>query len=131
MFCKNCGRQLDEGESYCPSCGAMTASEPSALYDASTEAAQDQLRNEMADDAFKWGIVSLVCSLLGLLGFIFSFIARSKAFAYRKTFGVLEGRAKTGHILGRIGFAIGLCYLAFLTLFAAAMVYMGICGAFV
>ena len=131
MFCKNCGRQLDEGESYCPSCGAMTASEPSALYDASTEAAQDQLRNEMADDAFKWGIVSLVCSLLGLLGFIFSFIARSKALAYRKTFGILEGRAKTGHILGRISFAIGLCYLAFLTLFAAAMVYMGICGAFV
>ena len=84
----------------------------------------------MADDAFKWGIVSLVCSLLGLLGFIFSFIARSKAFAYRKTFGVLEGRAKTGHILGRIGFGLGLCYLAFLTLFAAAMVYMGICGEF-
>ena len=131
MFCKNCDRQLDKGESYCPSCGAMTASEPSALYDTSTEAAQDQLRNEMADDAFKWGIMSLVCSLLGLLGFIFSFIARSKAFAYRKTFGVLEGRAKTGHILGRIGFAIGLCHLAFLTLFAAAMVYMGICGAFV
>ncbi len=131
MFCKNCGRQLDEGESYCPSCGAMTASGPSALYDTSTEAARDQLKNEMADDAFKWGIVSLVCSLLGLLGFIFSFIARSKAFAYRKTFGVLEGRAKTGHIFGRIGFGIGLCYLAFLTLIAAAMVYMGICGAFV
>ena len=131
MFCKNCGRRLEGGETHCPSCGVMTASEPSALYDTSTEAAQDQLRNEMADDAFKWGIMSLVCSLLGLLGFIFSFIARSKAFAYRKTFGVLEGRAKTGHILGRIGFAIGLCYLVFLMLLAAVMVYMGICGEFV
>ena len=131
MFCTKCGRELDEGESYCPSCRAMTASEPSALHDISTEAAKDQLKNEMADDAFKWGIVSLVCSLLGLLGFIFSFIARSKAFAYRKTFGVLEGRAKTGHILGRIGFAIGLCYLVFLMLLAAVMVYMGICGEFV
>ena len=85
----------------------------------------------MAEDAFKWGIMSLVCSLLGLLGFIFSFIARSKALAYRKTFGVLEGRAKTGHILGRIGFGLGLCYLVFLMLLAAVMVYMGICGAFV
>ena len=131
MFCTKCGRELSDTETYCPSCGAMTTSEPSALYDTSTEAAQDQLRNEMADDAFKWGIVSLVCSLLGLLGFIFSFIARSKAFAYRKTFGVLEGRAKTGHILGRIGFAIGLCYLVFLMLLAAVMVYMGICGEFV
>ncbi|MBP3570803.1 MAG: zinc ribbon domain-containing protein [Clostridia bacterium] len=130
MFCTKCGRELSDTETYCPYCGAMTASEPSALHDISTEAAKDQLKNEMADDAFKWGIVSLVGSLLGLLGFIFSFIARSKAFAYRKTFGVLEGRAKTGHILGRIGFAIGLCYLAFMTLFAAAMVYMGICGEF-
>ena len=75
MFCTKCGRELADTETYCPSCGAMTASEPSALHDISTEAAQDQLRNEMADDAFKWGIVSLVCSLLGLLGFIFSFIA--------------------------------------------------------
>ena len=131
MFCTKCGRELADTETYCPNCGVMTASDSSALHDISTEAAKDQLKNEMADDAFKWGIVSLVCSLLGLLGFIFSFIARSKAFAYRKTFGVLEGRAKTGHILGRIGFAIGLCYLAFLTLFAAAMVYMGICGEFI
>ena len=131
MFCKNCGWQLEGSESYCPSCGAMTASEPSALYDTSTEAARDQLMNEMADDAFKWGIMSLVCSLLGLLGFIFSFIARSKALAYRKTFGILEGRAKTGHIFGRIGLAIGLCYLVFLMLLAAVMVYMGICGEFI
>ena len=131
MFCTKCGRQLDEGESYCPSCGGMTASDSSALHDISTEAAKDQLKNEMADDAFKWGIVSLVCSLLGLLGFIFSFIARSKALAYRKTFGILEGRAKTGHILGRIGFGIGLCYLVFLMLLAAVMVYMGICGEFI
>ena len=109
----------------------MTASDSSALHDISTEAAKDQLKNEMADDAFKWGIVSLVCSLLGLLGFIFSFIARSKALAYRKTFGSLEGRAKTGHILGRIGFGIGLCYLVFLMLLAAVMVYMGICGEFI
>jgi hypothetical protein len=123
MFCKNCGRQLDEGESYCPSCGAMTASEPSALYDASTEAAQDQLRNEMADDAFKWGIVSLVCSLPGLLGFIFSFIARNKALAYRKTFGVLEGRARAGRILGRIGFGPGLGLTIFFAVYFLIVIF--------
>ena len=128
MFCTKCGRQLDEGESYCPSCGAMTASEPSALYDTSTEAAQDQLRNEMADDAFIWGIMSLVCSLLGLLGFIFSFIARSKAFAYRKTFGVLEGKARVGRILGKVGFGVGLgmtIYMGLALLVSIAVGFMG------
>ncbi len=131
MFCGNCGRELEDGGNYCPICGVATASEPSALRDIRTEAANDPLKNEMADAAFLWGIMSLVCSLLGLLGFVFSFIARSKALAYRRTFGVLEGRAKTGRILGRISFGLGLCYLAFLTLIAVAMVYMGICGEFI
>ena len=31
---------------------------------------------------------------MSLLGFIFSFIAKSKALAYRQTYGMLEGKAK-------------------------------------
>ena len=107
MFCKNCGRQLDEGESYCPICGTVNSPEaPVSPDNPFYGEPDDQLKNDMAGKTLTWGILSLA-------------------------FGVLEGRAKTGQILGRIGFAIGLCYLAFMTLFAAAMVYMGICGAFV
>ena len=89
MFCKNCGRQLDEGESYCPVCGTLNNGEAPAgttalEYDFNAaDSANEQLKNQMAGQALKWGIMSLAFSASGclsLLGFIFSFIAKSKAY---------------------------------------------------
>ena len=118
MFCKNCGRQLDEGENICPACGTMNASETTATPTAGIEyavndvaAVNERLKDEMAGEALKWGIISLAFAASGclsLLGFIFSFIAKSKALAYEQAFGVLEGRAKVGRILGKVGFGVGL-----------------------
>ena len=126
MFCKNCGRQLDEGENICPACGTVNASETTATPNAGIEYAVDavdlaneRLKDEMAGAALKWGIISLAFSASGclsLLGFIFSFIAKSRALAYQNVFGVLEGKAKAGRILGKIGFGLGLgmtIYMAF------------------
>ena len=126
MFCKNCGRQLDEGENICPACGTVNASETTATPNAGIEYAVDavdlaneRLKDEMAGAALKWGIISLAFAASGclsLLGFIFSFIAKGKALAYQNVFGVLEGRAKAGRILGKIGFGVGLgmtIYMAF------------------
>ena len=126
MFCKNCGRQLDEGENICPACGTVNASENTATPNAGIEYAVDavdlaneRLKDEMAGAALKWGIISLAFSASGclsLLGFIFSFIAKSRALAYRNVFGVLEGKAKVGRILGKVGFGLGLgmtIYMAF------------------
>lgn len=116
MFCKNCGRQLDENENVCPVCGTVNGGETAATstleygYDAVTEA-NEQLKNGMAGQALTWGILSLAFSASGclsLLGFIFSFIAKSKALAYEQTFGVLEGKARVGRILGKVGFGVGL-----------------------
>jgi hypothetical protein len=126
MFCKNCGRQLDEGENICPACGTVNASETTATPNAGIEYAVDdvsavneRLKDQMAGEALKWGIISLAFSASGclsLLGFIFSFIAKGKALAYQNVFGVLEGRAKAGRILSKIGFGLGLgmtIYMAF------------------
>lgn len=126
MFCKNCGRQLDEGENICPACGTVNASETTATPNAGIEYAVDdvtavneRLKDQMAGEALKWGIISLAFSAsvcLSLLGFIFSFIAKGKALAYQNVFGALEGRAKAGRILGKIGFGVGLgmtIYMAF------------------
>ena len=117
MFCKNCGRQLDENENVCPVCGTVNGGETAATastleygYNAVNEA-NEQLKNGMAGQALTWGILSLAFSASGclsLLGFIFSFIAKSKALAYEQTFGVLEGKAKVGRILGKVGFGLGL-----------------------
>ena len=126
MFCKNCGRQLDEGENICPACGTVNASETTATPNAGIEYAVDdvsavneRLKDQMAGEALKWGIISLAFAASGclsLLGFIFSFIAKGKALAYQNVFGVLEGRAKAGRILSKIGFGLGLgmtIYMAF------------------
>ena len=117
MFCKNCGRQLDEGENVCPVCGTVNGGETAATaptleygYNAVNEA-NEQMKSEMGGQALKWGILSLAFSASGclsLLGFIFSFIAKSKALAYEQTFGVLEGKARVGRILGKVGFGLGL-----------------------
>ncbi len=118
MFCKNCGRQLDEGENLCPACGTLNSAEASANANTGIEyglgavdIANEQMKNQMAGQALKWGIISLAFSCSGclsLLGFIFSFIAKSRALAYERTFGVLEGKARVGRILGKVGFGVGL-----------------------
>ena len=123
MFCKNCGRQLDEGENLCPACGTMNNTETPAAtmqYDLSaTNTVNERLKDEMAGQAFKWGLMSLIFAATGclsLLGFIFSFIAKGKASSYETVFGEISGRAKAGRILGKIGFGLGLgmtIYIAF------------------
>ena len=130
MFCKNCGRQLDENENVCPVCGTVNGGETAATstleygYDAVTEA-NEQLKNGMAGQALTWGILSLAFSASGclsLLGFIFSFIAKSKALAYEQTFGVLEGKARVGRILGKVGFGVGLG----MTIYMGFAVFVGV-----
>jgi hypothetical protein len=137
MFCKNCGRQLDEGETLCPACGTVNATEATATAATAEygyDTVNEQLKDEMAGTALKWGIISLAFAASGclsLLGFIFSFIAKSKALAYEQAFGVLEGRAKVGRILGKVGFGVGLGYSIFFALYfvlivALTMAEMGV-----
>ena len=132
MFCTKCGRQLDEGENICPACGTVNASETTATPNAGIEYAVDdvsavneRLKDQMAGEALKWGIISLAFAASGclsLLGFIFSFIAKGKALAYQNVFGVLEGRAKAGRILSKIGFGVGLGYSIFFAIYFVAIV---------
>ena len=133
MFCKNCGRQLDEGENICPACGTVNASETTATPNAGIEYAVDdvsavneRLKDQMAGEALKWGIISLAFSASGclsLLGFIFSFTAKRKSAEFLNYFGVLEGRARVGHILGRVGFGVGLGYTIFFVIYFAIIIF--------
>ena len=130
MFCKNCGRQLDENENVCPVCGTVNATEATATESVSYEysavdTANQLLKDEMAGQTLKWGILSLAFAASGclsLLGFIFSFIAKSKALAYEQTFGVPEGKARVGRILGKVGFGVGLG----MTIYMAFAVFVGV-----
>lgn len=131
MFCKNCGRQLGEGETLCPVCGTLNGGEtaaPTAAIEYSMPDGNQALRSSMGGQALTWGILSLAfaCSgCLSLLGFIFSFIAKSKALSYERAFGVLEGRAKVGRILGKVGFGVGLG----MTIYVAVVFVIAFLGA--
>ena len=127
MFCRNCGRQLDEGESYCPICGTVNSFNASLHPDASFYGEPDDgLKNDMAGKTLTWGILSLafgISGCLSLLGFIFSFTARKKAREYARLFGQLEGRAQVGNILSWVGFGTGLGYSIFFTLYFAIIIF--------
>ena len=137
MFCKNCGRQLDEGENVCPVCGTVNGGETAAAstleygYDTVNET-NEQMKSEMAGQALKWGILSLAFSasgFLSLLGFIFSFIAKSKALSYQQTYGMLEGKAKVGRILGKVGFGLGLGLTIYMGFAVLVGVFAGLADA--
>ena len=107
MFCTKCGRELANEETYCPYCGTVFSYPDGTPY----APPDDTVKDQMAGNVLTWGILSLAFSISGclsLLGFIFSFIAKSRALAYRNVFGVLEGKAKVGRILGKVGFGLGL-----------------------
>jgi hypothetical protein len=131
MFCKNCGRQLDGNENFCPVCGTVnggeTAAAPNIEYGYETvDLANEQMKNSRASQALTWGILSLAFSAtfcLSLLGFIFSFTARKKAREYAQLFGQLEGRARVGNILGWVGFGTGLGYSIFFTLYFGIIIF--------
>lgn len=127
MFCKNCGRQLDEGESYCPICGTVNSPEAPLNPDTPFYGEPDEkVKNDMAGKTLTWGILSVafgVSGCLSLLGFIFSFTARKKAREYARLFGQLEGRARVGNILGWVGFGTGLGYSIFFTLYFAIILF--------
>ena len=126
MFCKNCGRQLEEGESYCPICGTVNSPEaPIAPGTPFYGEPDERVKSDMAGKTLTWGILSVafgVSGCLSLLGFIFSFIAKSKALAYEQTFGVLEGKARVGRILGKVGFGVGLG----MTIYMGFAVFVGV-----
>ena len=127
MFCKNCGRQLDEGESYCPICGTVNSPEAAIAPGSPFYGEPDErVKSDMAGKTLTWGILSLafgISGCLSLLGFIFSFTARKKAREYARLFGQLEGRARVGNILSWAGFGTGLGYSIFFTLYFAIIIF--------
>ena len=147
MFCQNCGRQLNDGENFCPACGAMKAAESNAnantdfQYDlgtANTDAqysfgapnsVSEAVKDEMAGQVFKWGLLGLIFAntgCLSLLGMIFSIIAKNQAANFERTFGEIKGRALAGRIMGRIGFGFGLGLTIFFALYIFIFVIVGL-----
>lgn len=130
MYCKNCNNQLTDNPRYCPYCGQEQEAYRSdtsrdfaqdSFSQSSWDRSGDKRREDLANTILTWGVLSLSFTVLGvfsLLGFIFSFFAKSKAKEYIRLFGEIDGRARVGRDLGIAGFIVGLVMIVFQVLSA-------------
>lgn len=118
MYCKHCGTDLEENVKFCPNCGAeQTAEAAEPVAEPVLDNEFEEKKNAMAGSALVWGILGLVFSAsswLAILGIIFSGIAKKKVAEYVAFAGELEGRAKAGSILAKIGMIVGIVTVAIL-----------------
>ena len=138
MYCKNCGNLLSDDAKFCSRCGQaqepakaaepiyQQQTEPQYTYEQpaqtpykETEEAKKK-RSSLASSALTWGILSLafaVSGCIGLLGFIFSFIAKKKVNEYIRLYGAPETRVSVGKGLAKAGFIVGLVMMIFWTVY--------------
>ena len=60
--------------------------------------------------ALVFGILALALSDTGILGIVFGTRAISRSTEYLAAYGVYDGKAKTGRVLGTIGLVRGMIY---------------------
>ncbi len=123
MFCKNCGTQLPDDARFCPNCGSdFQPVTPNSSANTAPQFAQSA-QPAVADNSgsiLTFGILGLAfgCSFwLSLLGIIFGRIAMSKARLYQVSIGPLSGKARTGSILGKVGFILGIVFTSILAFY--------------
>ena len=90
----------------------------------------DRRRHEVAANALKWGILSIVFSGIGytsLLGFIFSLVAKKKCKKYYEQYTVADGRVRTARILSTVAivytFTVGLFIAFYIAIYLIAVIF--------
>lgn len=112
MFCENCGKQIPDGESFCPYCGGGSVPTQAPAQAIVTEKAP----MDYAAVSLVLGIVGLLCSsccmpILNIIGIIFGVKANK-----------FTGR-KAGLILNIIGLILSLLWVIVLWIWFAAVGY--------
>ena len=107
MFCIKCGKQLEEGTSFCPSCGTSQESIATPPVSNSYQPQESASTNTMAIVGFVvsiisllinfWGIIGIAATILSVLGYINSSKNGQKG----------KGLALAGIIIGAISILWG------------------------
>ena len=128
--CEKCGAEVNEGAKFCESCGAPVAAPEETVVPVVAEepAAQEAEvpvntpeQNGAANGALAFSIVGLVLASSGVLGIIFSAIARGKV---KKAVaqGAIGGKIKAAKILSLIGLIASILMTVFWVIFCIVMV---------
>ena len=78
MYCKKCGKQVEDGSSFCPYCGADLREQEVEVVEAESE------KNEVSRGP--WKAFAIVGYFLGIVGFVTSFLIFGMEFS---VFGIV------------------------------------------
>lgn len=67
MYCKKCGKQVEDGSSFCPYCGADLKEQEVEVVEANVESEKPQ------ESRGPWKVFAIVGYVLGIVGFVTSF----------------------------------------------------------
>lgn len=143
MVCKQCGNEVAPNEKFCGVCGAPTdavADQPQYAQPAQPAQPQygqpmqpqynaaapidDPAERALSKSCLTFGILAIafgVSFYLSFLGIVFGAITKSKTSLYMASYP-LTGRAKTGRILGNIGFIFGIILTVFFVIWLIVVI---------
>lgn len=112
MFCKQCGKEMEDGVAFCPNCGA---SQRAATLPASTPTQhggshqpENSSYNTMAVVGFVVALISLFLNFWGIVGITATIFSIHGYMGCKKTGQKGHGLALTGIIIGAISIAFGI-----------------------
>ncbi len=122
MICKNCGTEANNGETFCPVCGAKLADETTGKVENPASISPTAV--------MVWGIVAASLGASGLIGLIISIIARKKSKQYLNEGGIICGQSKVGSILSKVGLGLSIGFMIFWTIYIIAIIAAFAIGGF-
>jgi len=137
MFCKTCGRKIEEDLKFCPECGTPlkdTSTQSEAQYgEGAVQSNEAPVINNTNDKSaerpvFVFGLLSLIISLatwLPLLSLIFGIVAKSKHKKLIAGGGTDCGKARTGRKLATAGIIISIIAIVLLVICFAIVAACG------
>ena len=132
MYCKHCGTDIEVNVKFCQNCGAEVEETSADAKETVISSEYEEQKKALTDSVFTLGLLGLIFSAsswLALVGIILSAIAKKRAEEYEALAGALEGRAKAGRILAKIGMIVGIASLVILVLSFVIGLIGGILGA--
>lgn len=107
MFCGNCGKNADDGKTYCDNCANLLHSETEKRKENNRQEAANPKLSIIALVGFVLGCVSFLINFMGILG-ILALVLSIIGFAQINNNGEKgKGFAVAGMLLGAIGVIYG------------------------
>lgn len=110
MFCRICGKEMPDCESFCTHCGHYARAKAEAnFYKPEEPTEAKRVKDALSASILTFGILSLVFTVeITFLSIVFGHKTKKKAADFVRQFGELDARASVGLRLGKIGFLVGL-----------------------